>query len=63
MAIVEILPVSDEIKNLVIRQANATDIKKQAMDEGMETLRVNALKKAKDGVTSLEEVLRVTALD
>jgi type II secretory ATPase GspE/PulE/Tfp pilus assembly ATPase PilB-like protein len=43
--------------------ASAAVIKNQAMTEGMKTLRVVGIDKAREGITTLEEVLRVTAED
>jgi type II secretory ATPase GspE/PulE/Tfp pilus assembly ATPase PilB-like protein len=51
--------VSDEIRRLTAEHSTAEDIKKQAIAEGMRTLREDGLRKALAGVTSVEEVLRV----
>ena len=59
VAIVEVLRVSDEIRRLTVEHSTAEDIKKQAIAEGMRTLREDGLRKALDGLTSVEEVLRV----
>ncbi|PYL94392.1 MAG: type II secretion system protein GspE, partial [Verrucomicrobia bacterium] len=56
-------PVSEAIRRLIIKRASAAVIKNQAMTEGMKTLRVVGIEKALEGVTSLEEVWRVTAED
>src|SRR2546430_1107959 len=63
VAILEALPVSETIRPLIIKRASAAVIKNQAMTEGMKTLRVVGIEKALEGVTSLEEVWRVTAED
>jgi type II secretory ATPase GspE/PulE/Tfp pilus assembly ATPase PilB-like protein len=62
-ALIEALPVSEAIRRLIIKRASAAVIKNQAMTEGMKTLRVVGVEKAIEGVTSLEEVWRVTAED
>ncbi len=60
--IFEILPVDDAIKPLVLEGADGPRIKREATKNGMRTLRQSALRKLAEGVTSVEEVLRVTAL-
>jgi type II secretory ATPase GspE/PulE/Tfp pilus assembly ATPase PilB-like protein len=60
IGIYELLVVSEEIKKLVNRRASADEIRKVALRGGMRTLRQDGLEKAKDGVTTLEEVMRVT---
>ena len=62
-AIVEALTVSDTIRRLIIKRASAAVIKNQAISEGMKTLRMVGVDKAMEGVTTLEEVWRVTAED
>jgi type IV pilus assembly protein PilB len=62
-AVLEILVVDEDVQNLVITAASAPEIKRAARRNGMYTLRENALMKAKAGVTSIEEVLRVTEDD
>lgn len=57
----EILEVTDKIKRLILDKADATAIKKAALEEGMSTLRENAIRKLGAGITTFEEVLRVTA--
>ena len=58
----EILPVDDAIKQLIATGADAPRIKREAVKNGMRTLRQSALRKLADGTTTIEEVLRVTAL-
>jgi type II secretory ATPase GspE/PulE/Tfp pilus assembly ATPase PilB-like protein len=62
-AIIEVLPVSETIRRLIIKRASAAVIKNQAISEGMKTLRMVGIDKAREGITTLEEVLRVTAED
>ena len=63
LAIIEALPVSEAIRRLVIKRASAAVIKTQAVTEGMKTLRMAGIDKALEGITTLEEVWRVTAED
>jgi type II secretory ATPase GspE/PulE/Tfp pilus assembly ATPase PilB-like protein len=62
-AIIEALPVSEAIRRLIIKRASAAVIKNQAVSEGMKTLRMVGLEKAQEGITTLEEVWRVTSED
>ncbi len=63
VALYEVMPIKDEIKELVLQGASVLDIKKQAITLGMKTLRRSGLMKVKSGVTSLEEVLENTFPD
>lgn len=56
----EILTMTETIKNLVISNANSDDIERQAKKEGMITMFYDGIIKAAQGITSIEEVLRVT---
>ena len=60
-AIIEVMTVTDEIRRLVIQRASAHEIAKTAISLGMKTLRVAALAKVRDGVTTLEQTLIATA--
>ncbi|HWL54216.1 MAG TPA: ATPase, T2SS/T4P/T4SS family [Chthoniobacteraceae bacterium] len=62
-ALLEVLPVTESVRKLIIKRATASVIKNQAIQEGMKTLRMVGLDKAREGVTTLEEVFRVTAED
>lgn len=61
--IFEILPVNDEVRPLIIAHASASDIKGQALQHGMRTLREDGWDKVLAGVTSIDEILRVTEDD
>ena len=52
--------VDDDVKALILEGASATEIKKKAVASGMKTLRMSGLTKLKDGVTTIEEILRST---
>jgi type IV pilus assembly protein PilB len=56
----EVLECTDEIRQMILEGASAMEIKKQAMEEGMLTLRRSGLQKIADGMTSIEEVVRET---
>jgi type IV pilus assembly protein PilB len=56
----EVMPLKEEIKEMVLEGASADEIKKTAIRLGMKTLRMGGLVKIKEGVTSIEEVLRAT---
>lgn len=60
-ALMELLLVTDAIRTQMLRDADANKIRALAMQEGMHTLRDVGLQKVRDGVTTLEEVLRVTS--
>jgi type II secretory ATPase GspE/PulE/Tfp pilus assembly ATPase PilB-like protein len=62
-AVIEVLPVSESIRRLIIKRASASVIKNQAISEGMKTLRMVGIDKAREGLTSLEEVLAMTQED
>jgi general secretion pathway protein E len=59
-AIMEFLTMSDPLRRLVLKHADATTLQAEAQQEGMETLYEDGLRKAVAGITTLEEVLRVT---
>jgi type II secretory ATPase GspE/PulE/Tfp pilus assembly ATPase PilB-like protein len=58
--IFEILPVNDDVRPLIIAHASASDIKSQALRHGMRTLREDGWDKVLAGVTTIDEILRVT---
>jgi type IV pilus assembly protein PilB len=60
IALYEVLSVDDEIRGLILEGASATEIKKKAVACGMKTLRLSGLTKLKEGVTTIEEILRTT---
>jgi type IV pilus assembly protein PilB len=59
----EVMEVSDEIRRLILNREQPREIKKKAIEQGMITLRQSGLIKIKEGVTSVEEVLRETIRD
>jgi type IV pilus assembly protein PilB len=61
MAIIEAMTISDEIRKLVIARANTREMGKIAIGQGMRTLRMVALDRAREGVSTLEQVLVLTS--
>jgi type II secretory ATPase GspE/PulE/Tfp pilus assembly ATPase PilB-like protein len=59
IGIFEVLPVTEAIKDLIVKQAPADQIQTQAQKEGMRTMIEDGFVKAAQGITSIEEVLRV----
>ena len=58
----EVMEINDEIRELILVGASALELKKKAIETGMITLRRSGLIKIRDGVTTLEEVIRETVL-
>jgi len=58
----EVLLFSDEIRDMILSGASSIELKRRAMEEGMVNLRMAGLNKVRDGVTTLEEVLRETVM-
>ena len=63
IALYEVMPISDELREFVLNGASAAEVKREAVKRGMVTLRQSGITRLKEGVTSVEEVLRVTAND
>ena len=63
LAIYEVLNVSPRIKELILKNKSSDEIKKQAIREGMKTLRMSALIKAVQGLTTLDEVVTNSTTD
>jgi type II secretion system protein E len=61
VAVYEIMPFSNAVKDLTVHRANALEIKRRALQEGMRTLRGSGWQRICQGQTTIEEVLRVTA--
>jgi general secretion pathway protein E len=60
IGIFEVLPVNDAIRELIMKRATANEIKEKAIALGMRTLREDGIEKVKNGITTIDEVLRVT---
>jgi len=63
VALYEVMPMHDQIRELVLLGASAAEIKKQAVDLGAVTLRQSGIRKMQLGITSIEEVIRSSAKD
>lgn len=63
LAVFEVMNINDELKEFILSGASALEIKREAVRQGMRTLRQSALEKLKLGVTTIEEVVRNTAAD
>lgn len=61
LAVIEAMTISDEIRKLIIARANTREMGKIAIGQGMRTLRMVALDRARDGISTLEQVLLLTA--
>ncbi len=59
----EVMPMREEVKELVLSRSSASEIKKEAIRLGMKTLRQSGILKIREGVTTIEEVLRATVDD
>jgi type IV pilus assembly protein PilB len=60
IGVYEVMPITDEMKQLIMRNGNSLDIAEQAQREGVRNLRQSGLLKVKSGMTSLEEIEAVT---
>lgn len=60
-AVLEVLSVDDKIREMIIDRASVDEIRDYAVSQGMKTLREDALEKQKRGVTTQEEVMRITS--
>jgi type IV pilus assembly protein PilB len=56
----EVMEVSEELRELILVGASGLELRRKAVDEGMITLRMSGLRKVKEGVTTIEEVVRET---
>ena len=63
VALYEVMPFKDALKELVLQGAAAVEIKAEAIRQGMRTLRMSGVRKICEGVTSVEEIARITAAD
>ncbi len=63
VALYEVMPIWDELKELILAGASALELKKDAVRLGMQTLRMSAINKLKEGITTVQEVGRCTMPD
>ena len=62
VGIYQVMPITEDIQRIILRDGSALEIAEQARREGVRSLRDSGLYKARQGMTSLEEVLAVTNL-
>jgi type IV pilus assembly protein PilB len=62
-AISELLDLSDNIRDLILNRRPSTEIRRKAREEGMTFLRDSAVEKARDGITTLKEINKVTFIE
>ena len=63
LGLYEVMPMKEEIKELILARSSTNEIKKEAIRLGMKTLRQSGIHKIKTGMTTIEEVLRATMED
>ncbi|RMG84232.1 MAG: type II secretion system protein GspE, partial [Candidatus Dadabacteria bacterium] len=63
VALYEVMVITDEIKELILNGASSLELKAEAVRQGMKTLRMSGITKLMEGVTTMEEVVRVTVKD
>ncbi|MHB8764905.1 MAG: type IV-A pilus assembly ATPase PilB [Deferrisomatales bacterium] len=63
VALYEVMPITDDLKELILNGASAMELKDQAVQSGMKTLRMSGITKIKEGVTTVDEIVRTTIKD
>jgi type IV pilus assembly protein PilB len=63
LGLYEVMPMKEEIKELILARASTTEIKREAIRLGMKTLRQSGIHKVREGITTIEEILRTTLED
>jgi type IV pilus assembly protein PilB len=63
LAIYEVMVMHEALKELILRSASVVELKREAVKLGMSTLRMSALQKVREGLTTIEETVRVTDTD
>jgi type IV pilus assembly protein PilB len=63
LAVYEVMVMREALKELILKGASAMELKREAVKQGMTTLRMSALQKVKDGLTTVDETIRVTDTD
>ncbi|HWD92325.1 MAG TPA: GspE/PulE family protein [Verrucomicrobiae bacterium] len=63
LAIYELLVLTEALRPLILNRSSSTTIAQRAMEQGMRTLRTDGWNKVKNGITTIEEVLRVTQIE
>jgi type IV pilus assembly protein PilB len=60
VAIYEVMPITEALRDMILKSASTADLREQAQKDGMKTLRQSGLLKVLEGTTTVEEILRVT---
>ncbi len=60
IALYEIMPISEKLRRMILDGASTDEIREEAIREGMSSLRMSGLKKIKEGITTIDEVMSVT---
>jgi type IV pilus assembly protein PilB len=63
VALYEVMLLKDGLKDLILQGASTTELKSEAIRLGMNTLRRSGLNKINEGMTTVDEIVRVTASD
>lgn len=63
IALYEVMPFTDTLKELVLTGASAAELKRAAIKDGMKSLRMSGITKVGEGVSTIEEIMRVTMAD
>ena len=63
LAVYEVMVMREALKELILKGVSAMELKREAVKHGMSTLRMSALQKVKDGLTTVDETIRVTDTD
>ena len=63
IGVYEIMQIGDELSEFILNGASTLELKREAIRQGMNSLRMSALKKLAEGSTSMKEVVRATAMD
>ncbi|HZA52830.1 MAG TPA: ATPase, T2SS/T4P/T4SS family, partial [Candidatus Udaeobacter sp.] len=63
LAVYEVMVMHEGLKELILKGASAMELKREAVKMGMSTLRMSALQKVRDGLTTVDETVRVTDTD
>lgn len=59
----EVLTIGERVRNLILQRASTAEIRQAAVEDGMKTMQDDGVRKTLDGVTSMEECLRVVSID
>jgi type IV pilus assembly protein PilB len=63
LAVYEVMVMREELKEMILKAASAMELKREAVKLGMSTLRMSALQKVREGLTTVDETIRVTDND